>query len=73
MNRPPSRDKKSNSIPPKQSLPKFLQQHIQSILIMIFSAAVVIVMGMNGPRADVAGVVSEPILQKSSVSPTQPL
>jgi len=40
---------------------------------MICSAAVVIVMGMNGPRADVAGVVSEPILQKSSVSPTQPL
>ena len=73
MNRPPSREKKSNSIPPKQSLRKFLQQHIQSILIMICSAAVVIVMGMNGPRADVAGVVPEPILQKSSVSPTQPL
>ena len=73
MNRPPSRETKSNSILPKQSLRKFLQQHIKSILIMICSAVVVIVMGINGQRADVAGVVSEPILQKSSVSPTQPL
>ena len=73
MNRPQSRKKKSNSIPPIQYLRKFLQQHIQSILIMICSAVVVVVMGMNGQRADVGGVVSEPILQKSSVSPTQPL
>ena len=73
MNRPQSRKKKSNSISLVQSIRQFFQQHIQSILIMICSAAVVIVMGMNGQRADVASVAPETTLQKSSASPTQAL
>ena len=73
MQRPSSRPKKSQSTQRSQSIPLSIRQHLKSILIMICSAAVVIIMGLNGQRSDQAGLAPEPAFQKTSNSTTQPV
>ena len=73
MQRPSSRPKKSQATQHSQFIPRFIQHYLKSILIMICSAAVVIIMGLNGQRSDTAGLAPEPAFQKTSNSTTQPV
>ena len=73
MQRPSSHPKKSQSNQRSQFIPLFIRRHFKSILIMICSAAVVIIMGLNGQRSDTAGLAPEPAFQKTSNSTTQPV
>ena len=73
MQRPSSRPKKPQATQRSQFIPLFIRQHLKSILIMICSAAVVIVMGLNGQRSDTAGLAPEPAFQKTSNSSSQPV
>ena len=73
MQRPSSRPKKPQATQRFQLIPLFIRQNLKSILIMICSAAVVIIMGLNGQRSDQAGLAPEPAFQKTSNSSTQPV
>ena len=73
MQRPSSRPKKPQATQRTQFIPLFIRQHLKSILIMICSAAVVIIMGLNGQRSDTAGLAPEQAFQTASTSTSQPV
>ncbi len=73
MNRPSTRKQKPHQVSPIQTFTLFLQRHLKFILIMVCSAAFIIILGINGLRSDVTTSPSQPSSQVASVASTQPL